>query len=110
MTVYVLPLPQTDGQAFTKTFVLSGATYRFDFYFNERTDTWSISLADGGGVDIATGKACILNYDLFAFVSDNRLPPGLLMLTDVGGNFTPAGRDELGSRVILLYDDLIDAS
>ena len=108
MSLFEIPLPQTDGQKFTFSASLSGVLYQFSFYFNERTQTWSFGIADSGGSDIALGLACRLNYDLLAFVSDSRTPPGLLMLTDTGGKFVPPGRNDLGARVKLIYDDLIN--
>lgn len=108
MASFILPLPQTDGQAFDITFELSGVSYRFDFYFNERTETWSFDLYDGSGGDIARGLACELDYDPLAFVSDNRIPTGLLLFTTGSSDSNPAGRNDLGERVVLFYDDLIN--
>ena len=108
MAQYILPLPQTDGQSFSIRFELSGVEYRFDFDFNIRTDTWTWGLYDAGGSPISLGLSCELDYDPLAFVSDFRLPPGLLLFTTGTTDAAPAGRNDLGLRVLFVYDDLIN--
>lgn len=107
MAVFEIPLPQTNGAEFRFSTDLSGVRYVFRFYFNERDQSWAIDMMDPTESPIMHGMRAITHYDLLAQVTDPRKPLGYLMLIDTSGKYLPPGRNDLGARVKLTYNDLL---
>lgn len=102
MSALILPLdavaPHYDVQV-----VLEGATYLFELRWNERSSAWFLSIHDGVGEVLTAGRRVVLGADLLGRSVDARLPPGTLVAVDSSGADQEAGRDDLGSRVQLVY-------
>lgn len=100
----VLVIPTFDDPFYTQTTVIEGASYVFEFRYNEREDTWSFSLSLPDGTALATGRKIVCNKDLLG-LSDTRFPPGILMAVSNMPDDRPPGMGELGpaERVSLLY-------
>ena len=84
---------------------LDGEVYTFDFHFNERSSAWYFSvikLSTGEGASSIPVNA--LSLLLSSFVSGS-MPPGILFSVDEGGYNIPPGRNDLGTRVKIYYDD-----
>jgi hypothetical protein len=109
MAIFEIPLPQTNGAEFSFNTVLFGVSYTFRFFFNIRDQSWSIDMLAPDGSPIMQGQRAITGYDLMAIVTDNRKPPGYLLLIDTatGGAGTEPGINDLGRRVQMVYNDLL---
>ena len=84
---------------------LDGIPYIFDVRWNSRGAMWFIDILDIDEDPIASGLAAVLGTVLGIRVTDPRMPPGDLILTDTSGEDRDAGFDDLGDRVVLLYYD-----
>ncbi len=111
MAQWIVPIASL--QAFDSIDVaLSGVAYRLQFYWNGRDGSnnpaggsWNLSLLDTSDNPIATGIKLVLGgYLLAPFALEN--PPGNLFLVDQSGQDLDPGFGDLGSRVLMVYDDL----
>ncbi len=84
---------------------LENVNYLLSFSYNTRSDTWWLSVADAGGVDIYNGLKLVCNVPLLRRCADSRRPPGELFVVDSTGQNTPPGLDDLGpsGRCTLVY-------
>jgi len=108
MSSFLIDLPQTTGRAFRFQAVLSGVLYKFAFEYDVRDSSWYFHVFDAAGAALAMGQRACVNIPLLAQLTDTRKPAGWLMLIDTSNQYQDPGRDDLGSRVKLVYDDLID--
>lgn len=108
MTIYEIPLDQSDGQDFRFQTELFGVRYFITFRWNPRDLSWAFDMDDANGSPIVEGMRAILSFDLLAQVKDYRKPPGFLMLIDTSEQWKPPGADDLGTRVKLTYNDLLE--
>lgn len=103
-----LPL-RVDVAFFAYSIELDGATYGFEFLWNERAGdagTWFVTVSDVSGVVLVACRRLVVDYPILArYSSDPRLPPGMLLAADMTGTGTDPGRNDLGARVVLLYFD-----
>jgi len=109
MTISI-PLPTLPDSVQTTT--LDGQDFRLRFIWNQREDTWFLSIADGSGSPIADGIKVVVSSDLLALVSGPRAPIGVLMAID--GRAVPStealktlavdpGFADLGDAIRLVY-------
>lgn len=105
MTVFEIPIPQSDGTPFQFSTVLDGVTYRFKFKFSWREQRWYFSFYDADRSPIFQELPCVVQYSLLSRVTDSRKPAGKLYLIDSSGAGSEPGQRELGERVKLYYDD-----
>lgn len=97
-----LPIEQNSSHFRFRT-ELDGATYTFEFRWNDRWDAWLMSIGDAEGNPVASGVRVVINMPLVSHLSDPRLPPGVLMAIDTTGQNLDAGYQDLGRRVPLMY-------
>lgn len=107
MTVQQLPVT-ADSPRYQFTTSLENTTFTFVFKWNERDGAWYMSLLDGDGVPILTGRRIVINFPLLARVVDARRPAGELIAIDTTNSKTEPGRDDFGKRVLLLYYEAAD--
>ena len=95
-----------DTPDYSTEYQLSGAVYRFRFYWNGREDRWYFDLSDTDDNPIRMGVKIVANWDsLKVCVHENR-PPGVLSFVDLSDPGADApGFVDLGRRVRLSYDD-----
>jgi hypothetical protein len=112
MTISEVALPQSNGQNFFVRPSLSGTEFVVEFVFNDRIKpdgsdgSWTVNIYDAGREPIATGLNAVPDWSLLSRCSDPRKPVGRLYLVDITGRGIPPGRNDLGARVRLTYDDL----
>jgi len=82
---------------------LDGASYGFEVLWNEIAGGWILSLYTADDVPILTGLRIVLDLPLTVRYADTRLPPGVLIAQDTSGGRVEAARNDLGTRVQLLY-------
>lgn len=84
---------------------LSGQFFSFEFHWNEREQTWSFDLYRSTGELMTTGIRLVLGQDLLGWLASEHKPEGTLRLDDTSDEGREAGVGDLGTRVLLLYDD-----
>ena len=109
MTAFLIEIPQSTGKGFGFRANLSGVQYRFEFAYCTRDDSWSFDLLDASSSPICEGIRCQVGIPALAWLTDPRKPPGSLCFVDTSGKFEDPGIKDLGGRVLIAYDDLIEA-
>lgn len=103
MTTWVLPT-RTDLDHYSEQVVLDDVTYTLDLRWNRRAERWFLAISDADG-PIVSGMKVIVDRPLLTHVGSSRKPPGVLMALDTSGAGEDPGIDELGDRVLLMYDE-----
>jgi hypothetical protein len=95
----------TDPEVFAyEQFVdLEQRTFLFKLDWNERDESWSLSIYDQDEEPLVTGKRVAIGIPLLRGEVDSRLPDGILMAVDVTEQHGEAGVSDLGARVNLVY-------
>lgn len=109
MAAYNLPTdtgPNTQPQVLRTT--LDGQVFQIYIRYNSRAGMWRMDLQDDAGTTLAAGlslrnagipaNGCIINLQGF--------PAGLLLAVPVTDAKTDANLEELGARVLLMYQQL----
>lgn len=105
MSLLSLPIDQTDA-FFGFSCELDGIAYSFSFRWNQRIGAWFMTVGDGEGTDIVSGVRIVLSLDLLAHYNNVLLPPGRMYAFDTTGSNVDAGFEDLGRRVVVLYDEV----
>lgn len=104
MATVKLPLTPDDPD-FTFQVELEGRTYGFRFLWNDASEAWYMSLYDEADNPIAAGVKLTVDYDMLGRLALDSLPPGVLFAKDSLGQEQDPGRDDLGVRVQLYYEE-----
>jgi len=99
MAMFEIPPALDEFPAFTQETVLDGTTYRFTFRWNVREQTWYLDIADTDDSVIVAGLHLVEGADLLRYVTDSRVPPGILFFVGV------ATETNLGKDALLYYAD-----
>lgn len=105
MAIKVIPLNNIDP-AFEFDIDLDGDTYTFDFHYNTRIGLWFFSIAKSFGPPSVSPIPLIVEFPLTDNLKTAAIPPGTLIAIDESGQEIDPGREDLGNRVKLYYDDL----
>lgn len=86
---------------------MDGKDYILRFQFNQRIGRWSMDMYDQDEDPIAHGLPLLTRVQIGRGVTDERFPPGILMVIDDAAETNQDSRDpglyELGSRFRLAY-------
>lgn len=82
---------------------LDGRAYRFELRWNPRAASWFITTYDATGELLVGPRRIVLGANLLGRGIDDRLPPGELLAVDTSSDGTDPTRDDLGTRVVLVY-------
>ncbi len=104
MADVVIPV-DSNSTNYTLDVSLSGGIYRFGLYWNTRGQFWSLDILDSSENPIATGLKVVADWEFISGLGDSRLPPGFLYAVDLSGLGLDPTDSDLGTRVILVYDD-----
>ena len=104
MADFVIPVDST-GTNYTLDVSLSGRVYRFGLYWNTRGQFWSLDIFDQADNPLATGLKLVADWELIGGLGNSDLPPGFLYCVDTSGQGIDPTETDLGTRVILVYDD-----
>ena len=104
MALFEIPIDSTDASYQLRTEV-DGSVYILRFDWNSRLEMWHMSVYDADESPIVIGQAMVVNYNFMNKFKDERLPVGVWVLLDVFEKNQDAGREDLGSRHRLFYDD-----
>jgi hypothetical protein len=103
LTYQEIPLQQTNGIGFEMSVKLSSVVYWLRFHWNESWQFWTFDFLDPSKDPIELGIKLVMGVSLLQRVMDLRKPPGVLLLTDVDGDGSDPGPDDLGQRCRLSY-------
>lgn len=102
MATLILPA-NSDAPYYDFDVDLEGSSYTFEFYWNARSAAWFLTVYDATGDAIVAGRRVVLGVPLFGRSVDTRLPPGFLIAIDTGTTEEDPGRNDLGTRVVIVY-------
>lgn len=105
MAILSMPLRQ-DVPAFEYEIELEGRTWRLGFVWNTRAALWHMDVKAQDGTTLLLGLPLVVDFPLLlTYRSMLTLPPGEFFLVDLETKGEEAGRDNLGTRFLLLYYD-----
>lgn len=108
MSFSEIPITDTESSFKIRT-VLESIELVLRFDWNSRMEIWHLSILDSAETNLLMGLPMYVNRELISRFKINGLPPGRLMLYDASDTITECGRDDLGSRCKLIYEDSSDA-
>lgn len=95
---------RSDVPAFEYDVDLEGRTYHLALYWNPRAELWHMNIFTDARVPLVLGLPLVSNFPLLlSYRSILELPPGEMVMVDLAGEGASATRDNLGTRVQLLY-------
>lgn len=108
MATYTIPtLTGTAAEPQVLRVTLGGIVYQITLRYNDRAGCWRMDLADDTGNALAAGLA-VRNSGLpinSALFGHQGFPAGLLLALPTALPGTDANLDELGARVLLLWEE-----
>lgn len=82
---------------------LDGVTYILRARWNYRLEQWFLDIHDEDDDPIVSGLAIALGAYIGRRVKDARMPPGMLIASDLSGAGIEATLDDLTTRVAVYY-------
>lgn len=103
-----IQLPYPPVPFYSQRVTLDGADYTLKFEWNMRNG-WFMGLSDASEEVIFEPKKLVVDWDLLRNVTDERKPPGALVLFDSSYQGLDPGYEELDQRCVLTYIPLAQA-
>lgn len=100
MRAFALPSPAIPF--YTVRATMDGADFYLRFEWNSRSG-WYMGMADAEKSVIFAPRKLVADRNLLLFRTDERLPPGALLLWDSTGRQQDPGYEDLDQRHFLLY-------
>ncbi len=107
MATWIIPT-LTDTEFYVERVELDSVVFELTFAWNTREEKWFLSVADADGVALASGIKIVADWPLFQSVSNADMPAGTMLANDTSGAGLDPGLDDLGDRVLLMYQDAAD--
>lgn len=104
MAVFRLPLDAV-APNYRMSITLDDTPYIFDVRWNGRDGAWYFDLYDIVEAPILVGIKIVLGAVLGVRSKDVRFPTGALYAVDLSGDGRDATIDDLGTRVVVFYND-----
>ena len=102
-------IPSTPSlRSFTQRVELDGGSYEIRQRWNARSKFWYLDVYDVNGNPLLVGRKLTLDAPILQQHQTREVPPGELVAYDTSVRKAPAGLDELGERVVLLYVEAAD--
>jgi hypothetical protein len=100
-----IPIPPIVNSAGSARFrvALDGDDFVLTLQWNQRTETWSLDVADVNEDAIVSGIVLVPTWDLLGLVTDSRAPRGSLMLWQPDGGQDGPTLTGLGTSSRLVY-------
>ena len=108
MAYEVLPLDAAQP-AYTVDVGFGGVLYRLALQVNTRGGYWTMGIYTTADEAIVEGIRIVTDWELLGQYSDSRLPPGRLFSVDLNEDGSEPTVDDLGSRLLVVYDDGADS-
>lgn len=102
----MISIPMLDEPHVDMTVNLDGTDYVLSFRYNQRAQTYALSIYTPEGEELAKGATLVCRWPLFRNrTAEKRLPPGVLVVLPNGNDGTPPKIGELGpgKRCELIY-------
>ena len=100
-----------DATAFEQIVLLAETSYILQMQYNSTHEYWALNIFTRDRVALLTGKRLLLDVDLLAGATDERLPKGRLMAVSSGETLArPKYESFLNETCFLVYaskDDLV---
>ena len=107
MSTVEIPV-SSDVEHYDLQVTLDGVALTLEFRWNSRSEAWYLDLLNADGDTVASGRKLIVDWPLmlrgFRDTSED-LPRGELYTLDTSGGGVRPGRNDLGSRVRLYYEE-----
>jgi len=104
LPLYTLGTPLLDGVAYTLRFRWNESGMHGEVDGTEAAGHWEMRVLDETGEVIVAGDQRVgVTLPEYAAYVTNRRPPGAFVFVDTSGRNLDPGRNDLGSRVQLLY-------
>ena len=104
MSLQEIPL-RADSPAFKFQITLDAVEYTLQFSWNSRMARWFFDISTSDGTAIVMGQPVLVNFALMLRFKDTALPQGRLYFYDTSGAALDPDRFDLGSRVVMYYED-----
>lgn len=107
MATLEIPVDSVDAN-FDLQVTLDSVALLLTFRWNARAEAWYLDIATAEGEVIAASRKVVIDWPLMMRGfrdSDGRLPTGELYALDTSGQGLRPGRNDLGGRVRLYYDE-----
>lgn len=105
MAQFVIPVDGADAH-YDLDVDLGGTVYTLELAWNTRAAHWTVAIKEFQADDyIVAGEVIRADWGLFKRHHDERLPAGTLMAIDMSEEGRDPTEDDLGVRVLLVYDD-----
>lgn len=104
MAQVALPI-DASAPHYTVDVALAGIPYRFAVHWNDRGGFWTFDLSLTDDTPLVGSVKIVADWELCGQFPDNRMPAGYLFAVDISGQGLDPGFDDLGSRVIMVFDD-----
>lgn len=96
---------RSDLPAYDFKITLDAVVYQLSFTWSERAQLWTMDIADENEEPIAMGIRMFASVPSTYIYKDPRFPARQFLVLDTAGKNKNPGRDDFGSRVLLLYGD-----
>ncbi len=109
MATLTIPTPPADSYGWIARVNLEGIFYRLQYRFNGRDETWYLDIGDDGGNGTVRNLRLVIGEEILEphkAIGVESCPQGNLRVVDTSRADKEAERDELGGRVLLLYDEV----
>lgn len=104
MSFQVIPV-RSDLPAYDFKITLDGVVYNLGFTWSERSQLWTMDISDENEEPIAMGIRLFTATPISYIYEMDNFPEREFLVVDTAGENKNPGRDDFGSRVLLLYGD-----
>jgi hypothetical protein len=87
-------IPFFAGSFFTQQVPLDGVVYTLDFHWNNRAESWTLTIRDVEQNLILAGIRLVQGIDMLSQYQSYEIPPGELYIFDFSGDFSDIKRDD----------------
>jgi hypothetical protein len=103
----MITIPFSNEASFTEKIILDEKSFTLEFNWNDRSNSYSLTLYDSNNNILIAGRKVTLWTDLLFQFKDSDFPQGLLVVADLSTtNFNDIAQDDfLNERLELLYLD-----
>lgn len=103
MTIVTIPTRGDNVANYFQRINLDGQVFQLTFNYNDRDNSWYLSIADNSGIPIRDGIKLVPNYPLLELLVNERWTRGEMILFDERKIQAPPLLEELGVVTKLLY-------
>jgi hypothetical protein len=107
--MFEIPL-RNDLAAFQISIELDLETFTFKFTWNERSNKWVVGIFSENNEPLLNDVPVYVGWPIFGRFKDKRLPKGNILFFDTSGKNLDPEKEDLGARVIMVYEELADVA